>query len=491
MNFIKKGLILCSIMFLSSCSLFGESTPDLVELNTLSQVNSEKLNYYRLSKQAKAPKLNSLGKQKILIIPVEIKGFEKNANSTNLECIKKVFTGTTAETGYESVASYYEKSSYNKLNLYESTVADSWFSPGLTPKQIYERNNGGKEGNNDGGTWYILEKAIEWYKATYTSVDITQFDNDKDGYLDGVWLIYSSPNIHNYRYADIPSSTNPFWAFTYSDLNTLGHPNIKSPVPVLYAWASYDFMFSKQYPNNAVDAHTYIHETGHMLGLDDYYDTTNKSMPLGAIDMMDFNVGDHNAFSKFALGWISPYIVDTSVAVKLPSLVETGSALLIKAGTYNNTPFDEYFMVQYITPTGLNYQDYIKGYHKGLYVYNRPGVMITHVDSRAGYLSNGYIYYTSDISKMQYVALSNTTTDKKRLLTIMPAHSSKNDIFTSNYQPSNSALFQENETFSLESNSNYRKYMESGSSTLNKGSKFAFKIKIGKLDQSGATIIVQ
>ena len=57
-------------------------------------------------------------------------------------------------------------------------------------------------------------------------------------------------------------------------------------------------------------AATVIHETGHVLGLPDYYSASTQtggaSWPSGIMgsDMMMDNVGDHNGFSKWLLGWL-------------------------------------------------------------------------------------------------------------------------------------------------------------------------------------------
>ena len=100
-------------------------------------------------------------------------------------------------------------------------------------------------------------------------------------------------------------------------------------------WASQEFMFDAGYydeegnhsnwtteqlasGNAKPDAHTFIHETGHMIGLDDYYSYDRGKGDyggLGGLDMMDFNIGDHNGYSKWMLGWLHPQMVKNQVSL--------------------------------------------------------------------------------------------------------------------------------------------------------------------------------
>jgi hypothetical protein len=135
-----------------------------------------------------------------------------------------------------------------------------------------------------------------------------------------------------------------------------------------------------------------IHETGHMLGLDDYYSYDRDGSPAGMCDMMDFNIGDHNGYSKMLLGWIKPRFVDGSESdftLSLSSFTENGDCIILRntsTDPWNKTPFDEYLLLQYYTPTGLNEKD-AAGYPEwraagqgGLY--KQPGLQLFHVDSR-------------------------------------------------------------------------------------------------------------
>ena len=117
--------------------------------------------------------------------------------------------------------------------------------------------------------------------------------------------------------------------------------------------------------------------------------------------MMDCNVGDHNAYTKMQYGWVAPKVIDGSsknFTVELESFTETGDFLLLRNTTtdpWNGTPFDEYLVLQYYTPTNLNEMDH-EGYgewldavsssgdsaygHAG--TYGHPGLQVFHADGR-------------------------------------------------------------------------------------------------------------
>ncbi|MCB9500225.1 MAG: hypothetical protein H6690_03135 [Erysipelotrichaceae bacterium] len=94
-------------------------------------ISKENFTYYDLGKNASLPTLQTTGDLNILVVPYKVKGFEKNATESNLERIKRTFTGDSTNTNYESVSSFYKKSSYGKLNL-NFTVTD-WFDTKMSP----------------------------------------------------------------------------------------------------------------------------------------------------------------------------------------------------------------------------------------------------------------------------------------------------------------------------------------------------------------------
>ena len=81
-----------------------------------------------------------------------------------------------------------------------------------------------------------------------------------DGYIDGVWLVYGSPDHKN----DSSLDQKLWWAYNFKDYSVAGASVVANPVAYSYCWASYDFMDNGEYEPKgglkSVDAHTYIHE---------------------------------------------------------------------------------------------------------------------------------------------------------------------------------------------------------------------------------------
>lgn len=340
----------------------------------------------------------SVGTNNLLVIPVE---FQKNGavdhfSSSTLQMIENTFFGDEEDTGWESLSSFYEKSSYGKLKIQGevATPVTSTYSLDYITEQ-YQKNP-----NYDSVYVSIVEtivkKAIE--KTIANGTDISKYDNNKDGYIDGIWLIY------NQHY----STTNDlFWAFTSwmtSDPSfTYNNSTYKAN---LYAWASISFINNGFYKNyltsKSGDSHTIIHETGHMLGLDDYYNNTyiNKvrESPTGGIDMMDYNVIDHMGYSKYFLNWITPtvindaYVSSHGTEITINSLVDQQDCYILpvyknNVEVNNGTPFDEYLVLETYTPTSLNQADSKHIYENGAIAPNSTGLRVYHVNAKVGKIS--------------------------------------------------------------------------------------------------------
>lgn len=324
----------------------------------------------------------SLGESKLLVIPVwftDSSDFIANKDNVRND-IETAYIGTSEETGWESVCSYYAKDSFGRVKL-DATVS-SWYECGKPSSDFYT------SGDN---TSSLVYDAVKWYKEAYQVSALTEFDKDQNGYIDGVILIYAAPDFQ----AAGKYSRSNMWAYT-SWLGKTFAPK-KNPVPNVFFWASYDFMYSSdkavtrtglsEYANGDtrycnIDTHTYIHEMGHVFGAYDYYDYDHVSCAAGGFSMQDLNVGGHDPYSRLALGWVDALVPNrtTSITVKP---VEEGGEIIILSPNYIGSPFDEYIILELYTPTGLNQFDSEHLYdNRGPLGPSRAGVRVWHVDGR-------------------------------------------------------------------------------------------------------------
>ncbi|MDY4215398.1 MAG: hypothetical protein SOX53_04230, partial [Candidatus Onthovivens sp.] len=244
--------------------------------------------YYTLWKNRGYPHFKSVGENNLLVVPLKIKGYEEYATSENLKKINDSFflEDSLNTLGYYSLSEYYKISSYNKLNIKGEVTP--WIDLDLTTKEISSSSISNY--TLDCGTYFPTEKAINYIKENL-NIDLTKYDNDKDGFIDGVYFIYGCPTFLD----DSSLSSSTFWNFTYYNVLNKDKASISSPVLMTYSWSSFD-MLSKGSDKTKLDTHTYIHEFGHQLGLNDYYDTSNSgglnpyTSPMGGLDMMDNNV---------------------------------------------------------------------------------------------------------------------------------------------------------------------------------------------------------
>ncbi len=357
--------------------------------------------------------LPSIGSPKVLVIPVEFTDASAPANM--VETIKTAFFGTSEETGWESLTSYYQKASFGKLNI----------SGDVLP--VY--STGKKSSYYDGienGDYEIIKAALTYYDST---IDYSKYDSDGDGYIDAIYLVYTCE-------INRTDDDSMWWAYTYEYFtdDVEYYDNVEAD---FYLLAGYDFLFETFASGKSVkyNLETFIHETGHLLGLDDYYDTDSSKGPnggLGGGDMMDYNVGDHNAFSKAILGWIQPLIMgEDSATITLKSFGSSGDALIIPKN-WNGTYFDEYYIVDFYTPDGLNE---VEAGYSGLF--SSSGIRIYHIDATKNDPSE--VWSVWDVYKY-----NNSTTNHK-LISLVEAdggnHINKDEL------SSNSDLFKVNDVF--------------------------------------------
>ena len=372
-----------SVAALSSCDgLLGGKSSSTGGHYTVSMSGKTVSDYPSMGALQTQGVLPSVGSPKILVIPIYFTDSDA-PTAEELENIHDVYFGTAEETGWQSLASYYEASSYGQLNItgsvataYQASVSSEAFNTQYT--------SASDESAKAEVVTDLVNEAVA--SLVVDGLDTSDYDSNRDGYIDGVEAIYFTDEP--YEDEEGVEEDSVWWNWTTVADN---EADKSSPVTNIYFWSGYR-MITRGHSGITLDAHTIVHETGHMLGLDDYYDYDGKTMPAGGCDMMDFNIGDHDAYSKMLLGWVSPTYVDgtvSEVTLTLNSFTETGDCVILTASghDWNETPYDEYMVLQYYTPTGLNEADAVNGYDEwadygvgGLY--KKAGLQIFHVDAR-------------------------------------------------------------------------------------------------------------
>lgn len=335
------------------------------------------------------------GSPAVLVIPIEFNDAKASSKGYTTDVLVNAF-GKGGETDYYSVYDYYYISSYGQLEL-DITVLDYWFCPQYDSSYYYNATYNYYGDEVAIGDQLVLNEALAYLS---TVMDLSEFDSDGNDIIDSVVLINT---------LDI-GEEDFYWAYRYWNIYTddQGYYYEYDGVSANdYLWASYEFLYESydeegnvNYNESSVmNTYTYIHEFGHILGLDDYYDTAYVNEPLYGCDMMDSMLGDHNAFSKFNLGWLTNsrlVVTSGSVTLTLEDFTKNGDTIILannwdeKLGAYQ-----EYYILVYYTNNGLN-----SGEGAGFFA--RDGIVVYHVNASL---------YKQDYEGETYYDIYNTNTD--------------------------------------------------------------------------------
>ena len=171
-------------------------------------------------------------------------------------------------------------------------------------------------------------------------VNFADFDNDNDGIVDMIHVIYAGRGQHN------GGGTNAIWAHSWTLPNTPSFDGVNV----------YRYSCSNELRTiTSVDGiGTICHEMGHVLGLPDFYDTDyagsgGQSVHLSTWDLMAS--GGYNNSSKTPpylsalerqmLGWLTPTILNSNTNCTLPAISDSNKAYKVVLST------NEFFMFEH------------------------------------------------------------------------------------------------------------------------------------------------
>jgi len=295
------------------------------------------------------------GKRKLVVILVEYQDvkFDKSKEDFNNLFNQKNYSENDA-TG--SVSDYFHDNSFGKMDL-SIEVAGPYTLSGN--RDSYGGNTESGSDQNPRGM------AKEGVTRADKDVDFTQFDNDEDGFVDGVYIIFAGHG------EEAGASSDAIWSHAWN-FGT-------SPLWVDGIQAR-GYSCSPELMGNGGKSMTGIgvicHEFLHVCGLPDFYDTDysgsgGQSFDPGKWDpMAGGSWNNHgktppfvNAYSREILGWQEPTVLSDPESVTLVNSAENNIAYKILTSSEK-----EFFVLE--NRQNIKWDTYIPSH----------GMLIYHVD---------------------------------------------------------------------------------------------------------------
>jgi M6 family metalloprotease-like protein len=259
---------------------------------------------------------------------------------------------------FDSLRDFYLRSSYDQLTITGDVLG--WYQAPYARSAVVETGT---------GRMNLIKEALNYYEAQ--GHDFAQYDNDGDGAIDYFCVFWTGPH----------GEWASFWWGYYTWFSDSTYRlDGKRLTNYSWQWELYN------YPGGTFTPSTIIHETGHALGVPDYYDYNDAVGPRGGVgnlDIMD-GTGDHNCFSKFMLDWITPTVISGGT-VTLRGSGLYPDAVLFMPGAVTGQIFGEYFMVQNRQRAGND---------TGLFT-GTDGLLVWHVDARLDTWGSDFLYDNS------------------------------------------------------------------------------------------------
>ncbi len=283
--------------------------------------------------------------------------------------------------GAPSVADYYDEISYGNFTILpiaqDKPSALGWIRAS-NPYTYYVQSDNGF-GNYPNNLQGIVADIVP--KLDTAGVDFSQYDNNGDGFVDGITFVHPGPG------GEWTGSPNDIWSSAW---NMTGD---KGPGPILVdgVWVS-GFSFDTEYVNAPGDQTIgmYCHELGHMLfGLPDLYDYDYSSNGVGFWSLMGDGawagplwMGESpswpDAWSRSVMGFETPTVIDQNYYASaygypfqpVENLGGPGSGQVVRLESPSLGP-EEYFLVEYRDNASTS------GYDSSL---PGSGLLIWHID---------------------------------------------------------------------------------------------------------------
>lgn len=192
--------------------------------------------------------------------------------------------------------------------------------------------------------------------ADADGVDFAQYDTDNDGFVDNIFIYYAGNNEAE------GAAANTIWPHRWS----LSNYNTKFDGKIIFDYACTSELRGSS-GSTMCGIGTFCHEFGHVLGLVDYYHTTEDKNTLENWSIMDsgayLNQGrtppSYSSYDRFYLGWLAPTELKSAQNVTLEAVRTSNKAFLISQnGNHNlngaNPVTKEFFLIENRQKSGFD-----------------------------------------------------------------------------------------------------------------------------------------
>lgn len=222
---------------------------------------------------------------------------------------------------------------------------------------------------------------VDAVKAVDKDIDFSKYDNDGDGYVDQVFVLYAGPN------ESAGGDENTVWphkyTLSYANAGPLEMDGVKVDDYACSSeltWYGYDQFGNITFGIAGIG--TICHEFSHCLGLPDVYDVAYQNYAMCTYSVMDegewnginapgFTPCEYTAYERMYCGWRQPTELRTDTVIRGMKPISQGGETFI---IYNRAHPREYYLLE-------NRQ--LDGWDRALDAIDdnqKLGLLVTHVD---------------------------------------------------------------------------------------------------------------
>lgn len=344
-------------------------------LNGLKRVKTPEqvLNLKCMKQRQKAASVSSISESQYLVVLVQYADDKLTYTIDDFQLWLNE-PGYSVDGGTGSVKDYYRDNSMGQF-VPNFTVLGPYT---LDHNEAYYAENDNSSGDDCNPGEMIIE-AVTKAKAAHPEIDFSQFDNDGDGYMDNVNVIFSG-------YGEASSGeSQDMWPHSYR-LSSLDMSLEVDGISINNYSVSAELVGASGGKMDGIG--TFTHEFGHILGLKDMYDTDDYDQGLG-INPGDYSIfasGSYNnnsrtppclmAFERMQMGWLEPTQLKDTADIELQSVADNMACYIDAQPNLDwATQGGDYYMLENRQQTG--WDTYIPAHGLLIYHYDYTAESVT------------------------------------------------------------------------------------------------------------------